>query len=101
MTRRSSLHNIMRKGKPYSEIVVMVVNNLREKKTRQFSIRDFSGIDVVNWRRVLNRLRSEGFITHVKKSSLSGEGVAIYKDCGLIEAFERWNEKYDWEEYLY
>jgi hypothetical protein len=68
---------------------------------RQFSIRNFSDIDYKEWEKVVQRLRSDGFIKRERKSCENGDKVTIYKDAGLLLSFERWNKKYDWREFLY
>lgn len=95
-----SIHNIMKKGKPYSEIVVMIVKFLKKSGNNLFSKDNFPEVDPINWRRVVNKLVAEGYITR-KDWKDNTYKVRIYEDNGLITAFDKWSEKYDWREYLY
>ncbi len=102
MPHTTTLHHIMIRGKPYSEITALIALKLEQDNNGgYFSIRDFGGVDPVDWRRVMNKLRAVGYIKRVKKSNENGDKVTIYRDCGLREAFRRWSEKHDWMEYLY
>ncbi|MHC1571568.1 MAG: hypothetical protein ACXQTL_02230 [Methanosarcinales archaeon] len=99
MSYNVGLHHIMVKGRPYSELVVRIVEKIEEKKNPEFSIRDFSRIDSTDWRKVVAKLNSNGFIIKAKRRS--GSRPTIYRDQRLCYDFWRWCEKYDWREYLY
>ena len=101
-TPRSTLHYVMRKGKPYSEIIVQIALRLeQDNNDGYFTIKNFRGINPVDWRKVMNKLRAAKYVERVKKAYESKDRVTVYRDCGLYEAFKQWSEKHDWKEYLY